>query len=752
MKLNRRTANALFFVIAMAGVTAADASCIAGPTTLCLNNQRFKVDVRWKDFDGKSGLGQAVPLTSDTGYFWFFASSNVELIVKVLDGRGLNGHFWVFFGALSNVEYTLTVTDAQTGMIKTYFNPSGRFASVGDTDAFAAAGFAGDALLKATPVPQAVSTCAPTETSLCMNGGRFRVEVNWKDFSGNTGTGKAVPLTSDTGYFWFFGSDNVELVVKILDARGLNSKFWVFYGALSSVEYEMTVTDTLTGNVKTYSNPSGQFASVGDTDGFLAGYSVAPRVDEGRAASMDMPTSGGTLSATAADGTVFTLTVPPGALASSEGITLTPVAAIDRLPLSGGLSAAVELAPEGLRLFKPATLLITPSAPIPADQEMTFSWRGDGEEFILYPPDPVGTPAVSLSVTHFAGYGVGRGTSADQAAQQGRPPGTTEDLYYQRLQQPAAAQRKEQRQGAKAKTAQQIAATKILTDYLNDEIFPKEPQSCAKKELKDFVFKVKWFRDNVRIFTGPDAALVAAGNMYLAIAIRRLTACYDGAFEECTDFKDPTQVEKMAWIWTALQSEGKEGTVDSVKIPRCLTFELTFDSVIEELPPPGGQGPAFVFRHQVQAVVPLTFNSYDIGPMGNGELRYASLTYTGPSIAPCSQTTAGSNSVFQVVKTSLDFNLFESGSPPQPMTLEYDPGYPNFTFTVNCPEAPPIVLQQQRWRTQYYDNFHANERSGSGFLAKDWARSRVPYARKTYQRPSAFAVETTTLTLKHTPK
>ena len=84
--------------------------------------------------------------------------------------------------------------------------------------------------------------------------------------------------------------------------------------------------------------------------------------------------------------------------------------------------------------------------------------------------------------------------------------------------------------------------------------------------------------------------------------------------------------------------------------------------------------------------------------------------------------------------------------------MEYDPGYPNFTFTVNCPEAPPIVLQQQRWRTQYYDNFHANERSGSGFLAKDWARSRVPYARKTYQRPSAFAVETTTLTLKHTPK
>jgi len=54
----------------------------------------------------------------------------------VLDGRGLNGKFWLFYGALSNVEYTLTVTDTQTGAVKTYKNPSGQFGSVGDTAAF----------------------------------------------------------------------------------------------------------------------------------------------------------------------------------------------------------------------------------------------------------------------------------------------------------------------------------------------------------------------------------------------------------------------------------------------------------------------------------------------------------------------------------------------------------------------------------------------------------------------------------------
>jgi hypothetical protein len=48
----------------------------------------------------------------------------------------VNGKFWFFYGALSNVEYTITVTDTQTGETKEYRNPSGQFASVADTGAF----------------------------------------------------------------------------------------------------------------------------------------------------------------------------------------------------------------------------------------------------------------------------------------------------------------------------------------------------------------------------------------------------------------------------------------------------------------------------------------------------------------------------------------------------------------------------------------------------------------------------------------
>lgn len=120
------------------GICAASSTCTPGPTSLCLNNGRFEVTAQWETSDGNSGDGQAMPLTADTGYFWFFASTNVEVLIKVLDACGLNQRFWVFAGGLTDVRTTLTVTDTQTGRVKTYTNPQGAaFLPIQDTDAFA---------------------------------------------------------------------------------------------------------------------------------------------------------------------------------------------------------------------------------------------------------------------------------------------------------------------------------------------------------------------------------------------------------------------------------------------------------------------------------------------------------------------------------------------------------------------------------------------------------------------------------------
>ena len=111
--------------------------CISGGPVLCLNRSRFRVQVAWTTSTG-SGSGQAVQLTDESGFFTFFDPSNVELTVKVLNGCSLGGHYWVFLSGLTNVGVQVTVTDTETGAIKTYNNPlSKAFATVLDTSAFA---------------------------------------------------------------------------------------------------------------------------------------------------------------------------------------------------------------------------------------------------------------------------------------------------------------------------------------------------------------------------------------------------------------------------------------------------------------------------------------------------------------------------------------------------------------------------------------------------------------------------------------
>ncbi|MGH9316921.1 MAG: WD40/YVTN/BNR-like repeat-containing protein [Thermoanaerobaculia bacterium] len=112
-------------------------SCAPDATTLCLQSDRFRVSVGWSvPAQGQTELGQARPIVPNTGAFWFFDPTNLELVVKVLDGRSINGHFWVFYGSLTNVAFTLTVTDTETGAVKTYTNRQGQLASVADTSAF----------------------------------------------------------------------------------------------------------------------------------------------------------------------------------------------------------------------------------------------------------------------------------------------------------------------------------------------------------------------------------------------------------------------------------------------------------------------------------------------------------------------------------------------------------------------------------------------------------------------------------------
>ena len=111
---------------------------------------------------------------------------------------------------------------------------------------------------------------ARAETNLHLLGERFRVSATWRTADGATGTATAVPLTGETGIFWFFTPGNVELVVKVLDACAPPfERFWIYASGLTDVEVELTVVDTWTGQSKSYHRPRGAlFAPLADTSTF----------------------------------------------------------------------------------------------------------------------------------------------------------------------------------------------------------------------------------------------------------------------------------------------------------------------------------------------------------------------------------------------------------------------------------------------------------------------------------------------------
>jgi hypothetical protein len=108
-------------------------ACVPGIDTLCiddrLGDRRFevKVDFSTTSAGGVSGPGRAASLANKGGLrgglSWFFSSDNPELVIKVLNGCAVNGHFWVFYSASTDAGLTLTVTDTATGRTFVRSNP-----------------------------------------------------------------------------------------------------------------------------------------------------------------------------------------------------------------------------------------------------------------------------------------------------------------------------------------------------------------------------------------------------------------------------------------------------------------------------------------------------------------------------------------------------------------------------------------------------------------------------------------------------
>ena len=287
--------------------TSETARCGDGDV-LCLG--RFQVEVAWDDGAGSAGSGMAERLTGRSGDFWFFHPANIEVVAKVLDGCAINGHYWVYAVGLTDVAVTMTVRDLRSGspyagvatsdVRKSWTSAAGsHFGPIVDQEAFATCddGAAAASGAASAAPPNVVSgaplgrfgealrdgprsspsashggvpaSCRSGGGSLCLQGGRYEVRANWRAGEAS-GDAAGVPRTADTGMFWFFSPDNVELVVKVLDGCGINGHRWVAMGGLTDVGVEVVVRDTASGAAaRRYASPEGSpFATNLDVTAF----------------------------------------------------------------------------------------------------------------------------------------------------------------------------------------------------------------------------------------------------------------------------------------------------------------------------------------------------------------------------------------------------------------------------------------------------------------------------------------------------
>jgi hypothetical protein len=252
-------------------------SCAVSPQAHCLEDGRFRAEVRQRIGQGAWTPARVVAaVADDSGLYSFYNPRNWELMLKVLDGCPVNGHFWTYLAATTNLEFEVTVTDTWTGATRTYVNPKGPAVARADTKAFACGASLPAETATAVPAAELAGltqlACDPASGELCLLEERFAASMEWWTAAGDSGTAQVVPLgTSLSGLFWFFREHNWEVLLKMLDGCGVNGHQWVFAAATTNVGYRLRIRDRESGEERVYENPAGTLSpAIIDTEAFAA--------------------------------------------------------------------------------------------------------------------------------------------------------------------------------------------------------------------------------------------------------------------------------------------------------------------------------------------------------------------------------------------------------------------------------------------------------------------------------------------------
>ncbi len=197
----------------------------------------------------------AMRFNSDTAYQFSYANTLDEVRI------------WNVARTQDEIRSTIntTINSPQPGLVAVYHLDGSAVDSIGGHNGTTA----GTAAYLTSPV--ALTCGSTTATQLCVTGSRFALTSTWLKQDGTRGIGTVAGSNSTSGLFWFFGADNWELLVKVVDACSLDGHKWIFSAATTNVHYSLIVTDVKGGQTKRYFNYFGQSApALIDTTSFAS--------------------------------------------------------------------------------------------------------------------------------------------------------------------------------------------------------------------------------------------------------------------------------------------------------------------------------------------------------------------------------------------------------------------------------------------------------------------------------------------------
>ncbi|MFT3890066.1 MAG: hypothetical protein QM730_00390 [Anaerolineales bacterium] len=490
---------------------------------------------------------------------------------------------------------------------------------------------------------------------------------------------------------------------------------------------------------------------------------VQVTTDASHTATATIGAEGGTIRATAADGTMYELVIPPDALDFNEAISMTPVSAVDGLPLSGGLIGAVTLEPAGIIFYEPATLLITPATTNSGELSLGFAYDGTGEEFHLQrvlgnatttgllPDSPfvlnatlpllknASSPTLKLTVPSTRGYGAGSGTAKDVANRQKATPRPQDPMDHidELLIDPTA-----------------IALPKFveeMSNTLNNGILPllKAAQADPKLADKALLLYDRWVAV-VDEYGLKDELMDDRAKATVAL-LDLMDKLADYSAERCYTQKRPEEAFALQrWVRYARKFLPNAPQIEDLqtRISKCLTFKVKFHSVITE------QGGGYGYSYELNSELTLRAKK-SMYATGSAPLVYSDGHWIGND--GCGFKLEGESSEFDAEWDTLGLLItpVSRTSPAVNVTFRYDPGIPVEQTTMSCPDVNPIHWTTTAWQT-YFSEMHAEEQKGVGYEISSQITGAGTFTgwvfNNTTTGPGGQAVEENTqIDITHTP-